>query len=523
MSEVLRKIKNYYRREVLLDLPPGAHFMYHEDNNMLLRQNPPPLFDPHGCDVEYCSSDVIIAGCDESKRFTLVGALTAFRSLTYLILIRKATNMHSIEIRQPDIMEGETPEEVVVLKGDDWRELLIQYGELCKERNGVKDIDTTKNLTGYCTWYYYYDQVTEQNLLDNVDFMKAHKDRCCRTEIVQIDDGYQRFQGDWLEQRDSWPTPLTDIAARIKEGGMRPGIWIMPFQASTASRVYREHPDWFVKDETGQAKIAKGWSLPPDDMWGCLDMTIPDVQQHIADVFRRFREQGYTYFKMDGLGYGMMEGRRSDPNATAVSAFRQGLKAIREAVPDAHLLACSPPMMACLGLVDSVRISADTHAVWRAIKRVYVSVVARFWMFDRLFRCDPDVMIARQDRSEHTIGEARVTVLTGIMTGITLTSDNFSTILPERLELLRRGTQLRMYDVKPHNWKLDTYPEVCTGTLDGKKCIAVVNLTEELKEYRFEELSLNPEQEMEELLHPMGKRKYAITLPPHDAALLVEC
>jgi len=33
-SDALKPIRSYYRREVRLDLPPGAHFMYRGDNNM---------------------------------------------------------------------------------------------------------------------------------------------------------------------------------------------------------------------------------------------------------------------------------------------------------------------------------------------------------------------------------------------------------------------------------------------------------------------------------------------------------
>ena len=51
-----------------------------------------------------------------------------------------------------------------------------------------------------------------------------------------------------------------------------------------------------------------------------------------------------------------------------------------------------------------------------------------FWRFDRWFRMDPDSLMARQDNAFYTAGEARISVLTGIMTGVCLTSDNLATI-----------------------------------------------------------------------------------------------
>ena len=117
MNEMLQPMKNCYRRELKLDLPPGSYFMYRSHNNMGIDYEPSVAQHANGFDVEFASSDVIIAGNESKKIFTLVGAVTAYRSYTFFILRRKATNMHSIEVRQPDIMEGDTPEEIVVLKG----------------------------------------------------------------------------------------------------------------------------------------------------------------------------------------------------------------------------------------------------------------------------------------------------------------------------------------------------------------------------------------------------------------------
>ena len=40
MNEALTPIKNYYRREYRLDLPPGSYFMYREGNNMGIDYQP---------------------------------------------------------------------------------------------------------------------------------------------------------------------------------------------------------------------------------------------------------------------------------------------------------------------------------------------------------------------------------------------------------------------------------------------------------------------------------------------------
>ena len=251
MTSALSPVKNFYRREILLDLRPGTNFMYRQCNNMGFLAEPSCTIYTAGFDTEYTSDDVIVVGDEVSNTYLLAGAVTAYRSFTFFTLIKKAANQHKIEVRQPDIMEGETPEEVVVLRGNDWKKLLEDYATIVAERNNLPKFGEGKNLTGYCTWYYYYADVTEKDLLENLDAMAKHRSSCYAADVVQIDDGYQTFQGDWNDQDETWPTPLTDIAKSMTDSGMRAGIWLMPFLASTASRDFRELPDWFVKDENG--------------------------------------------------------------------------------------------------------------------------------------------------------------------------------------------------------------------------------------------------------------------------------
>jgi len=143
-------------------------------------------------------------------------------------------------------------------------------------------------------------------------------------------------------------------------------------------------------------------------------------------------------------------------------------------------------------------------------------------MIDRFFRCDPDVVIARQDHSELTIGESRISALLGIMSGISITSDNLRTIAPDRLELLGKAAKLRIRNIMPILVERDSWPKAFTGTVNNHKAVAVFNTEDHDIDYSFETLELDNEQEGEELLHPLGKQKHAITVKSHDAILLVQ-
>lgn len=535
MQNLWQPVKAGYTAELLLDLPPSASFMYRTSNNMVPLLSGSCVFYPSGFEGEYESQDVIVVGDEASRQFVLAGAVTAFRSMTSFKLIKRG-RFHSIVVHQPHIKDGMTPEEVIVLKGDDWRDLMVQYAETTAKKMGVKPIDSKTNLTGYCSWYYYYANVSEADFNENLTALaKAHKNSPFAPQIVQIDDGYQPFQGDWLKCNTRWTSSMKEVAARIMAADMVPGIWLMPFLASTASEVFQQHPEWFVKGADGKALAMPGWSPEPDHLWCCLDATIPEVREHLTRVFQTLHAWGYRYFKMDGLGFCMPEGTYSDNTVTPLEAFRIGMKTIRDAVPDDILLGCCPPFMACLGFVDSCRIGPDTSRYWRNPEPELVNsdsapgsvcmvnaqhgTLANWFMYDRYFRADPDTLMARADNAFYTIGEARMSVLLGILTGVCITSDHLGTISNERMVLLERAAALRLRDVRPGTWVKDTWCQVFTGKLDGKNAAAVFNDSMETRRYDLAELGF--ENGVMELLHPMGAVSGELILGPHDGALIV--
>lgn len=522
-----------YRACLPLELPPQAGFIYRSSNNMCPQFPGSSATWTSGFDCDYSSHDVVVVGNPGTKEYVLAGALTAHRSLTYFTVRRRSGRMTSILVEQPDIAEGEQPEEIMVKKGEDWRELLREYALASAAAMGVKPIRPDGNLIGYCTWYYYYAGVSEANFLENVDALAAHPASPYSRGVAQIDDGYQTFQGDWLDQDESWPTPLATIAQRAADKGLVPGIWLMPMLASTASRVFCDHPDWFVRNGHDEPHVFAGWSPAPDHLWACLDATLPAVQEHLIHVFQTFWKMGFRYFKMDGLGFGLPQGRRHDPNATPVSAFRLALKTIREAVPEAHLLGCCPPFMACLGYCDSCRVSGDTARTWTDnhndncdenpgacnIKNAYHATMGNWWMFDRWFRADPDTLMARQDNAWYTLGEARVSVLTGILTGVTITSDNLGTIDDMRLALLDLAAKTRLENVQPRQWDAYRWCQMWEGTINGKHAVAIVNDTDFDREFKLADAGF--EDGGDEILQGLGIVRDFIRLDAHDAALIV--
>ena len=219
-----KTLKECYRARLPLNLPAEASLIYRSSNNMCPQFPGSAFCTTSGFDCDYSSHDVVVVGDGRSKQYVLAGALTANRSLSYFTVRRRSGRLESILVEQPEIKPGEKPEEIMVATGSDWRQLLKEYAVASAAAMGVKPIQPKENLIGYCTWYYYYADVSEENFLENVKALASHPELPYSHAVAQIDDGYQTFQGDWLDQHESWPTPLKTIAKQATDKGLVPGI-----------------------------------------------------------------------------------------------------------------------------------------------------------------------------------------------------------------------------------------------------------------------------------------------------------
>jgi alpha-galactosidase len=246
--------------------------------------------------------------------------------------------------------------------------------------------------TIWCSWYHYFTKVTEQDILENLD---AVDELGLPVDVVQLDDGYEAEIGDWLTLSGRFRS-LGDVVARIRDRGRRAGIWIAPFLVGDRSRLHAEHREWLLEG----AFAGHNW----DQDLRALDVTHPGAAEHLHRVFSTLRALGIDFFKIDFVYAGALDGGRHE-DVPAAEAYRRGLRLIRDAIgPDAYLLGCGAPILLSVGLVDAMRVSADTSPSYEAPdadlgresqRSAVLGGVGRAWQHGRFWVNDPDCLIAR--------------------------------------------------------------------------------------------------------------------------------
>ena len=270
------------------------------------------------------------------------------------------------------------------------------FAEAFARASGVEGLRPAPSI--WSSWYQYFDEVTEADMDEN---LAAILEREVPVDVVQLDDGYQAEIGDWLELSDRFRS-LAGMVDRIRAGGLRAGIWIAPFLVGSRSRLADEHPDWLVRDSDDvPVQALRNWGQDTHP----LDVTHPDVQEHLAMVLGWFTEIGIDLFKIDFVYAAALAGRRHDAHLTDEQAYRDGLDQVRAAIgPDAYLLGCGAPLLPSVGKVDGMRVSADTAPQWAPEHgdmslaggaSAELSVIARSYQHGRYWVNDPDCVLLR--------------------------------------------------------------------------------------------------------------------------------
>jgi alpha-galactosidase len=215
--------------------------------------------------------------------------------------------------------------------------------------------------------------------------------------------------------------------------------------AHPKSRLVTAHPNWVLCDRRGRP-VSPG--LISGVVMRALDPTHPGVEDHLRELIHwAVQEEGFEYLKLDFMYAGALTGQHYNPQLTRAQAIRHAFSVIREAAGErTYLVGCGAPLGPAIGLVDAMRVGADTAPAWNpvygrlgrflrrnlslpSLRNSLHNVATRAWMHNRWWSNDPDNLMIRAAQTDLTDDEvlAQVTLI-GLSGGLVLLSDELDAL-----------------------------------------------------------------------------------------------
>jgi alpha-galactosidase len=306
-------------------------------------------------------------------------------------------------------------------------------------------------VNGWCGWFYTYEWITEEEVLRNAADAARYL-KPFGLEYVQIDEGFQRYHGEW-EGNERFPHGMKWLADRIKDFGLKPGIWLAPFIISEPTEVFRKHPDWLLKNADGEPMRVGPWPSEESE-WAkneqpkryCLDISHPEAQKWLYNLLDTVANRwGYEMFKIDFVAWSILSAKRYHDTAfTPAKAYRKGMQIIRDAVgPEKHINDCGPGPVT-VGLIDSMRIELDQNygfsdAAWKQYfldsSSSAPAAAKRYGFHQRTWINDADHVCMQLLSLPQAQAAATLIALSG---GNVISGDRLTDLDPSRREILRK-------------------------------------------------------------------------------------
>ena len=389
----------------------------------------------------------------ENEETYLVGFCSCFR-FTGCIRFNEKVIEIAINCENITIKKGETInlEQVFFDHGPE-NIILNRFAKELTKNHPMKKSE--KIPTGWCSWLIYGPNITEKNVYDNLDAISRLG---LDLKYIQIDDGYQAHWGDWFDFTDKFEHGVKQVCLDIKERGFEPAIWVAPFVAEKDSTLFKDHPDWFVKDDNGNPLCSSdvtfgGWRCAP---WYILDMTNPNSYEYVKNVFRVMKnEWKIKYFKLDAIVWASLPfGHRYDDSKTSVEAYKMGMKAICEgAGEDSFILGGNSPMWPSIGYVNAMRVTNDNCRSWWTFSQIAKECFHRNWQHGKLWINDPDTVLLQNVPYKVVGPDGKVTINPGNISdnefafnavymmacgGMVLSGDDISSLTDKNISILKK-------------------------------------------------------------------------------------
>ncbi len=357
--------------------------------------------------------------------------------------------------------ESFTAVDVCYIEGEE-NEVYDKYFELL---NIAKP--TCERMIGYTSWYNHYQAISEDVIVNDLNGLDSLEEK---VDMFQIDDGYETFVGDWLDvDPNKFENGLKPTVDRIHQKGYKAGLWLAPFSAETNSSLFKEHPNYFLKDEKGDMVAAgSNWSG-----FYALDIYKVEVRQYLKKVFDTiFNEWGFDLVKLDFLYSACIIPRSDKPRGKVMA---DGMNFLRQLCKDKLILGCGVPCASAFGKVDYCRIGPDVsldyddkfymqklHNERNSTKHTMVNTIFRRGLDGRAFLNDPDVYILRDNNVKLTKEQKlQLAYINGLFGSVLFMSDDASKYDEHKREIYKKVINLKdkWTNIKVNDNKVTVYFE----------------------------------------------------------------
>ena len=145
-------------------------------------------------------------------------------------------------------------------------------------------------------WYKkpYLADMTLERMMKEIEV--AHQ---MGIEVFVIDAGWFEKTGDWQPSLKRFPDGLKSISKKLKENGMKLGLWFNPTVAAVSSNMLKTHRDCV---RTMNGSEGKPWPIwETEESYG-MCLVSPYRDAFADELIRLNKELGVTYFKWDAIG-----------------------------------------------------------------------------------------------------------------------------------------------------------------------------------------------------------------------------
>lgn len=222
------------------------------------------------------------------------------------------------------------------------------------------------------SWEAAYFNISEKKLLG-----LAKSAAKAGIELFVVDDGWfgdrsddTKALGDWHVNRDKFPSGLKGFGDKLKEMGLRFGIWLEPEMVNVNSNLYSRHPEWTIDIPDQPHSEGRNQRI--------LDLSRKDVCAYIVKTVKRILSSAdISYVKWDMnrifsdiYSKALPSGNQEEVIYRYYRGLYSCLKQIRKEFPDVIFEGCCAGGnrfdLGMLTVFDQIWASDNTDALCRA-------------------------------------------------------------------------------------------------------------------------------------------------------------